>query len=372
MAALKNLLDSIYKDPSSPAGFAGIDQLWREAKKVNPHIPREAIVDYLQRDRTYTLLKPKRVHFARSKTVPIGYLTDLQCDLADMQKLEEDNDGHTFILVGSDVLSRRVYATPLLSKEGKEVVRGFKELFKQCEMLPYRVYTDRGPEFTNQEVKKYFKKEDIQKLFPSNAGIKAGLAENCIKRLKHRIYRYFHEKHTQRWVSVLDQIVHGMNHAQSRALGGLRPVDVSFDNARQIRKRLYGPPGKMFLKHEGKPHKPRLKIGDNVRLSRDKHVFTKGYYPTFHDEILEVSGVKPGGPQSAYGVTRYKVKDYKNEPFEGYYYDQELGKVIKDANTSYRIEEVIKEKRGRDGRMRYFVKFLEYPDPEWIDQDDLV
>jgi hypothetical protein len=55
MADFTALLNKLYNDASSPAGFAGVDQLWREAKKRLPHIPRAAIENFLEGSRTYTL-----------------------------------------------------------------------------------------------------------------------------------------------------------------------------------------------------------------------------------------------------------------------------------------------------------------------------
>ena len=177
---------------------------------------------------------------------------------------------------------------------------------------------------------------------------------------------------TKKWIDVLDKVVHGMNHARSRVLGGLRPVDVFFHNAREVRRKLYGPPGKFYIKSEEKVKKPKFKIGDFVRMAKGRHVFRKGYLPTFEDEILEVIAVKPGGPQSLYGVTRYKVKDWRGEEFTGYFYDEDLQKVHKDENTAYRIEKVIRRKIDKDGRKKSLVKYFGDPTPIWIDDSDFV
>lgn len=368
-------LQQLYNDPSSPGGFAGVDQLWLEARKRLPHIPREAVKDFLEGSRTYTLHRPRRVHFKRSRTIPAGYMTDFQSDLADMQALSKYNQQNKYILVGIDVLSKRVFATPIKTKGSKHMVEGFERLFSGVEMLPHRVYSDKGKEFTNSELAAYFKRLQIDKYNPGSSTVKAALAENFIRRLKSRLYRYMSEKHTRNWVDVLAKVVESIYHAPSRVLGGLRPVDVSFHNAREVRRRQYGPPALMFMplpKGTPKPRAPKFKVGDHVRMSRNTHVFTKGYLPTFHDEILEVTRVKPGGPRSAYGVTRYAVKDEQGEPFKGYFYEQELTRVKKNENTSYRVEKVIREKMGKDGKKKYLVKFFEYPAHYWISEEDFV
>lgn len=369
MADYTKLLDRLYNDPESPAGFAGVDQLWHAARKSLKHIPRTAVEEYLQGHRTYGIHRPRRIHFLRSRTVPAGYLTDFQADLADMQWIARFNNGYRYILVGIDVLSKRVFAAPLKSKSAKEMVAGFERLFQNIEMLPHRVYTDKGTEFTNRDLRKWFDEREIAKHQPNSSTVKAALAENCIKRLKSRLFRYLSEKHTRKWVDVLDKIVSGINHARSRVLGGLRPVDVSFHNARQVRAQQYGPVGKIRMASGKQPpaRTPKFKVGDHVRMSRNRGAFTKGYLPTYHDEILEVTEVQRGGPKSAYGVTRYAVKDERGEPFKGYFYEQDLAKATRDDKTSYRIEKVI-----RRSKERFLVKFFDDPAHYWISKEDFV
>jgi hypothetical protein len=371
MADYTKFLNDLYNNPESPAAFAGVDQLWHEATKILKHMPREAVEDYLQGHRTYTIHRPRRTRFPKSRTVPAGYLTDVQCDLADFQKLSQHNKGFKYILVGIDVLSKRIFTAPIKTKNSKDMIPAFEHLLTQMEMYPHRIFSDKGTEFTNKDLMSFFEEKDIEKYTPNASTVKASLAENCIKRLKQRLYRYMSEKQTLKWVDVLEKIVIGMNRAKSRVLGGLRPIDVSFNNAREIRDQVFGP--MLGTKsHYPKKRQPRFNVGDHVRMSRNKNVFAKGYLPNYHDEILEIAVVKPGGPDSAYGVTRYRVKDHQGEMFKGYFYEQELTKVKKDENTSYRVEEVIRSKKGKDGKKKYLVKFLEYPTPEWIDESDFV
>jgi hypothetical protein len=94
---MEEKLAEIYNNPSNPAGFTGIESLFKEAHKKYPNITRKDVELFLQGHRTYTLTKPRRVHFKRVKTVPLGYMSDLQADLADMQALAEHNEGNRYI-----------------------------------------------------------------------------------------------------------------------------------------------------------------------------------------------------------------------------------------------------------------------------------
>jgi hypothetical protein len=76
------LLKSIYTDIQSPGAYAGINALYREAKKQSKNITYNEVIHFLEGQRTYGLFKPRRLRYPKSATVPSGYMTDLQADLA--------------------------------------------------------------------------------------------------------------------------------------------------------------------------------------------------------------------------------------------------------------------------------------------------
>src|SRR5579872_6587310 len=83
-------------------------------------------------------------------------------------------------------------------------------------------------------------------------------------------------------------------------------------------------------------HKPKLKVGDRVRISRVKGTFEKGYLPNWSEELYSVDKVQKTMP-----VT-YKLKDLLGEDIEGSFYEQELQKSHQEV---YRVEKVIRKKK---------------------------
>jgi hypothetical protein len=79
---MEDKLNKIYNNVSNPAAFAGAQPLLKEAQKIDSSITSKDVQHYLQGHRTYSLMRPRRVRFQRSKTIPAGFLTDLQLDLA--------------------------------------------------------------------------------------------------------------------------------------------------------------------------------------------------------------------------------------------------------------------------------------------------
>ncbi|KAL3077746.1 hypothetical protein niasHT_035538 [Heterodera trifolii] len=128
MELINTTLDKLYNDPSSPAAFAGVTALWKEARKKLKHLRKRDVEHYLEGHRTYTLMRPRRVRFSRAKTVAAGFMTDVQVDLADFQALSRHNRGHRYLLVAVDVLSKRLFVVPLKNKRADEMLEAFKQL----------------------------------------------------------------------------------------------------------------------------------------------------------------------------------------------------------------------------------------------------
>ncbi|KAL3117799.1 hypothetical protein niasHT_009845 [Heterodera trifolii] len=334
---------STYKKPFRP------ERLLEEAKKRISDVQRSDVVNYLEGHRTYTLLRPRRVHFPRSKTVAAGFMTDVQVDLADLQSLSRRNKGYRYLLVAVDVLSKRLFVVPLRSKRADEMLLAFNQLVEQMPMTPHRVFTDKGTEFRNRALKEFFEEHDIAKHEPVHSAVKASVAERAIRNVKQRLYRYFAQKETLNWIDVVQRIADGINRAPSR-VHGMRPIDVNFSNAQKVWHTIYGD---MYSPMRKLEKRTKFKENDYVRMSREKGQFEKGYLPNYGDEILEIDDVL-----RHVNPVRYKLRDEKGEQFKGSFYDQELARVRKDAETSYRIEKVVRKRKRADGSTEMLVKFI--------------
>ncbi|KAL3096147.1 hypothetical protein niasHT_026017 [Heterodera trifolii] len=112
----------------------------------------------------------------------------------------------------------------------------------------------------------------------------AGMAERANRSIKERLYRYFTERGTYKWIEVVQDIVKGINYSLNSSIG-MRPADVNFGNAEELRQKLYNEAKKIPKMN------PKFKVGDRVRIEKYKHVFQKGYLPRFTDEIFTVAEV---------------------------------------------------------------------------------
>ena len=80
---------------------------------------------------------------------------------------------------------------------------------------------------------------------------------------------------------------------------------------------------------------PIFKVGDHVRISKYKNIFTKGYTQNWSEEIFAIKEIKNT-------VTwTYAVDDLNGEEIIGTFYEKELQKI---NQKEFRTEKVIKKK----------------------------
>jgi hypothetical protein len=351
------LLKRVYYNTKSPACFAGVRPIFKEAKRHNPKIKFKDVLEFLQRQDIYTLNKPVRRKFPRNKTIASGFDTDWQVDLADMQSLKSENDGFGWILTCIDVLSRYVWAVPLKTKKPEHVSDGFKQIISTGRM-PWKIYSDKGLEFVGKPFQEYLKEKDIIHITPNNPDIKCGLVENFNRNLKTRIWKLFAHQKNYRWVDELPNIVSAINNSYHRTIK-MRPCDVTRENAKELWNLLYN-------QVKGVKDKFKFEVGDHVRITKHKYHFEKGYLGTFTKEIFTIVKRINRYPPV------YKIEDHGGEPIEGVFYETELIKVVKEDEI-YKVEKVIR-KRKRKGVTELFVKWDGWPDKfnSWIQESDLV
>ncbi|CAB4026797.1 uncharacterized transposon-derived [Paramuricea clavata] len=264
-------------------------------------------------------------------------------DLADMQSMQKFNDGYRYLLVCIDVFSKYAWVVTLKNKTGPTLVEAFKVILTSGRK-PKKIMTDQGTEFLNQHFQALMK-EDIE-LYNTYNETKASIVERLIHTLKTKMWRYFTARKTMRYVDMLPNLMYSYNHSVHRSIK-TRPTDVTVGNEKKVWHTLCDD-------HSvAKNVKYKFRIGDQVRISKMKRTFEKGYLPNFSKEIFTISKQIPRDPPV------YKLKDLDGEELKGTFYEKELQKIIKKDDV-YKIEKILK-KRGRGSNVHYLVKWLGYP-----------
>ena len=126
----------------------------------------------------------------------------------------------------------------------------------------------------------------------------------------------------------------------------MKPVDVKDDTYIDFKKKI-------------NDKDPKLKVGDHVRISKQKKIFAKGYTPNWSEEVFVVTKIKNTVPWT------YVINDLNGKEIIGTFYEKELQKT---NQQEFKIEKVIRRKGDK-----LYVKWKEYDSSfkSWINEKDL-
>ena len=175
---------------------------------------------------------------------------------------------------------------------------------------------------------------------------KSVVAERFIRTLETKIYKNMTAVSKKVYIDKLDDIVDEYNNTYHRTIK-MKPVDVKDDTYIDFEK-------------EVNDKDLKFKVGDNVRISKYKNIFAKGYTPHWSKEDFVISKIKNTVPWT------YVINDLNGEEITGTFYEKKLQKT---NQKEFRIEQVLKRKGDK-----LYVKWKSYDSSfnSWIDKKDLV
>lgn len=344
-------LSKAYYNIKSPASYSSATKLW---KQIRAKSDKPSKLDFRVLKKWYELQDTHVIHrqpvrrFKRQAIVTEFTDEQWDTDLITLNDLKQYNDGFCYILACIDLFSRYVWAVCLKKKSGDEVKAAFESIFakgRKCKILR----SDRGSEYINNTVKTYLKEAGVYQIFTYNE-LHANYIERWNRTLENKMYKYFYEHQTLRYIDVLQDFVESYN-ATVHSTIKLAPQDVTEANSRDIYERVYMP---IVEESAGKRPKYNFSIGDTVRLSYSVKPFQRGYKERFTEELFKIARQIPSHPP------RYKLVDLMGEEVKGSFYEQEMVKVSKSDNAEYKIDRVIRKKK-MNGVMHALVSWYGYP-----------
>ena len=206
-----------------------------------------------------------------------------------MQSLSKYNQGNKYLLCAIDLFRKYAWVVPIKDKKGTRIVNAFKKIISE-RRKPNKIWADKGSEFYNSYFKDFLKINNIE-MYSTDTEGKSVAAERFIRTLKNKIFKHITAISKNVYFDVLDDIV------------------------------------------------------DNVRISKYKNIFDKGYAPNWSEKIFVVSKIKNAVPWT------YFVSDLNGKKITGSFYNKELQKA---SQEKFRLEKVLKRKGDK------LVKWKEY------------
>lgn len=358
-------LKKLYCDPAQPSSFYGVNKLAQALEKSNEkkHISRSKIVEWLETQDAHTIHKARRLRYPR-RNYNVSNIDDVwETDLVDLRSIKSYNDGYCYILVVIDVLSKFVWAEALIDKTCTNVTSAFHRILTRSNnRVPIILQSDKGKEFIGSSFQKLLKENDIQFRLVRSPDVKAAVVERFNRTLKERMWRYFTNFNTKRYIDILQTMVGSYNNSRHSGTK-MAPSEVTLQNAYVARSNLNHRYGHHFTKKE-----PKYSVGDLVRVSTSKNVFAKAYEGNYTEEIFEVIRVsKTRAPYT------YILQDLSGDEIDGIFYEQELSRVRKDLTQDTFIVDKIIRTEGKGRNKKYLVSWAGYPEKfnSWIPASQL-
>ena len=135
---------------------------------------------------------------------------------------------------------------------------------------------------------------------------KYAVAERFIRTLKNKIFKHMAAVSRNVYFDVLDIIVDKYNNTVYRSIK-MKPMDVTSNFYAEYNE-------------DANEKDTKFKVGDHIRISKQKNIFAKGYTQNCSEEVFVVSKIKNTVPST------YVISDLNGEPIIGSFYKKELQK----------------------------------------------
>ena len=292
-----------------------------------------------------------------------------QVDLCDLfgeerTRISEENNGFKYILVFCNVLTKKVWAYPLLNRTNVEIIKILKNALQDaglgCKIDKKEVSNLQcDQEFLTPRIKAFFKENCINAYY-TLSDYKASIVERFIKTLKEAIATRMESNRTEKWLNFLSDFVKQYNTEIVHSVTKMTPeMAEKYPSAALIR--ILEKRAKFSEKHPRKSFK--FKVGDLVRLKNnpDNNPFRKSYRRRFTAKVFVIYKRR-----AVKYLNVYYLKTEKGKDLEGGIREDML-RIANTNNEFYPYE--IKERKGKQVLVSW--DGFGASDDEWVNESDL-
>ena len=203
-----------------------------------------------------------------------------------------------------DLFSKYVWVLPLKDKRGISIVNAFQKIISKGRKQN-KIWVDHGREFYSKLFKRFLKINAIEMYSTYNKG-KSVVTERFIRTLKNKIFEYTRAVSKNIYFDFLGDIIDKYDNTVDKTIK-MKPIDVTSDSYAEYNE-------------DSNVTKPKLKVGDFVRISKYKSIFVKGYTQNWSQEVSVINKIKDTVPWA------YVISDLNGEKFAGSFYEKIIAK----------------------------------------------
>lgn len=291
-----------------------------------------------------------RKNFTRRRSMMRGIADTIQADLIELPT----DRGMKFCLTAIDTFSKVAFVRPLKTKTGVEVTLAMKSILDSIGRSVNNLQVDMGKEFYNGEMTRLLNKYKVNR-YSTYSSKKAAIVERFNRTIKKKIYQQFSLRGNYKWVDIIDDLVYEYNTTKHRTIK-MAPNDVCSENEQHLMDTVYNYHQNIHFKDRHK-----FNVGDHIRLSKYKHVFEKGYLPSWTTEIFKISKIHYTNPLT------YSLVDWEGNEIKGGVYAEEM-QLVKYPEV-YLVERILRRNRNK-----VYVKWLGFDNRfnSWVNARDVL
>ena len=226
--------------------------------------------------------KPPRKNYPTNKIV-YNYVDEIwSIDLADFSDYKTSNNkGFRYIFIIIDNFSKYLWAIPLKNKYSQTITNEFSKILTKSKRKPLKLESDRGAEFYNSIFQNFLKSKNIHH-YSRFTDKGPSIAERVIRTLRNLLKMPVFEKRRADWLSELPSVIKQYNNTMHSSTK-MTPNQASKKSSEKI---VY-----TNLKDKREVRKPKFKLGDSVRTSDIKKVFSKGDNTNYSYKLYTITEV---------------------------------------------------------------------------------
>ena len=314
-----------------------LNELYRKAKVLNKKLKKEDVSKYLKEQDTHQQTTIDKVEKIKFKPIYSEGHYDFQIDLTFFPRYKYENNNYMVLFTAININTRYAYAYYAKNKELESIIKMLNEWLKNA-LIIENITCDKGSEFTNYEVKKWFHENNINVFYVKDDDHrKLSIINRFHRTLKDKLVKLFTANDNGRWIDDIDEIIKNYNNTRNRGIYNYTPKEASkpmittyIISQKREKTEIIEKTEKIF------------NIGQKVRLLNNKKLFDK-LQTKYNDKVYTIVKVNKNTldiedeKHLIKNVKKYNVKVIDN------YIKKEV--IEKEIPTRKQTEQKYKQKK---------------------------